>query len=95
MTTILFFVIYNPALKMTEKYIDVFNDIDEKHIITANDFILNAGLPFDLDSMYHICYYAKSRSGKSCHIAHLLMHHFLHTIRPENVYIFSPSFRTD
>lgn len=76
----------------TTKYVDVFNKVDGKHIINKFDYIPNAGLPFKFDDNFHICFYGKSRSGKSNAISKLLQHHYVHQIEPKNIYIFSPSF---
>ena len=76
-------------------YTNLFTEVDPEHIITADDYIPNCDLPFDLSSNYHIGLYGKSRAGKSNFICKMLMHHFIHEIEPQNIYIFSPSFWTD
>jgi len=76
-------------------YIDLFDKVDPEHRITANDYVKNAALPFDLDSAYHITVYGWSRSGKSNFISKIMQHHFVHKIKPQNIWIMSPSFWTD
>jgi len=66
-------------------------------IISSDDYVENAGLPdnFDLDSAYNIAIYGRSRSGKGVIINSLMCHYYFFKVDPENIYIFSPSFKSD
>lgn len=73
----------------------VFTNTDSNHIINESDYIENAGLPFDLDTVYNMAIYGRSRSGKGVIMARLLQHYYLFKVAPENIYIFSSSFKSD
>lgn len=73
----------------------VFTNTNEHHIITEDDYIPNAGMPFDLDTVYNMAIYGRSRSGKGVIMARLLQHYYLFKIAPENIFIFSASFKSD
>jgi hypothetical protein len=72
----------------------IFYKVDENHIISLNDFISNP-IPFQLKDCAHIGFFAKTRGGKSNAVSQLLQHHLLFKFRPEDIYIFSPSFNSD
>lgn len=73
----------------------IFTNTEEGHIINEDDFVPNAGLPFDIDSVYNMAIYGWSRSGKGVIMARLLQHYYLFKVSPENIYIFSASFKSD
>lgn len=75
----------------------MFTLFKKNHIINTDDYVKNAGLPdnYDLESTYNIAIYGRSRSGKGVIINSLMCHYYLFKVDPENIYIFSPSFKSD
>lgn len=89
--------IFNVKNKLMEQTsTSVFNKTDWHHIISPDDYVDNASLPYDLfDDMYHIGIFGMSRCGKGNMIARLFQHYWLHKIDAHCIYIFSPTFNTD
>jgi len=51
--------------KVKSKNISVFDKTDWHHIVEPDDYVENAGLPFDLlDNMYHLGVFGMSWCGK-------------------------------
>lgn len=73
----------------------IFTKTDEDHIITTDDYIENASLPFDLESCFTIILGAWSWAGKSNIICQMMQAYYLHKIDAQNIYIYSPSFLSD
>ncbi len=82
-------------LKMSKTYKNIFVKVDETDKITDEFFENNAGLPFDLQDNFHVCLWGKSWCGKSNAISQMLEKYYIHKIKPQHMYIFSPSFEYD